>query len=413
METELRPIQTIRPYPRNPRHNSPAVDAVAASIREFGFRQPIVVDEAGVIIVGHTRWKAAKKLGLKRVPVHVARDLTPAQAKAYRIADNRSADLATWNKQLLAEEVTALINTEIDLTALQLDERHIQEILQKSGFREGAGYAKTAVTDWRGADEFFDCPDDIRERIDNASRLIVQFSGGKDSTAVLLWAVRNFPNKTVEAVFVDTGVEFPGMGAHVANVADALGAKLQIVKPRKEWWSHWRTQGRWPSILYRPCMTEFIHKPFARAVKAAGKSSKLAVLTGSRAEEGLRGSKKTSTSELSSLGSAAKHVFHYAPMFNVRKGVIEAAVANAKVPLWSGYARGFVRTACWCCPGQCGLQAATLQEHYPGLANDIRLWEKTLGRLQPEARRGKGLGFDDLVAIGESKRPGKGAAKRQ
>jgi len=80
---ELRPIDEVTPYVNNPRINDAAVDAVAASLKEFGFRQPIVVDAGGVIIVGHTRWKAAKKLGLAKVPVHVATDLTEAQVKAY------------------------------------------------------------------------------------------------------------------------------------------------------------------------------------------------------------------------------------------------------------------------------------------------------------------------------------------
>ena len=79
MKIELRKLSEIKPYPGNPRVNDAAVSAVAASIREFGFRQPIVVDEEGVIICGHTRWKAAQKLGLETVPVHVAMGLTPAQ----------------------------------------------------------------------------------------------------------------------------------------------------------------------------------------------------------------------------------------------------------------------------------------------------------------------------------------------
>ena len=87
MHVEMRPLAAIRPYPGNPRHNDAAVDAVAASIREFGFRQPIVVDERDVIVVGHTRYKAAHKLGLAEVPVHVAVGLTPAQARAYRLVE--------------------------------------------------------------------------------------------------------------------------------------------------------------------------------------------------------------------------------------------------------------------------------------------------------------------------------------
>lgn len=81
------------------------MDAVAESIRQFGFRQPIVVDENGVIVVGHTRYKAAKKLGLATVPAHVARDLTPEQLRAYRLADNKTAERAEWDMELLPIEL--------------------------------------------------------------------------------------------------------------------------------------------------------------------------------------------------------------------------------------------------------------------------------------------------------------------
>src|SRR6185369_15090686 len=91
MQVEMRPLASITPYEHNPRINDAAVDAVVESIRAFGFRQPIVVDEASVIIVGHTRYKAAVKLGLEMVPVHVAVGLTPEQARAYRIADTEEA----------------------------------------------------------------------------------------------------------------------------------------------------------------------------------------------------------------------------------------------------------------------------------------------------------------------------------
>src|SRR6516162_4753081 len=97
MHIELRSLAEIKPYHNNPRVNEPGVDAVAASIQAFGFRQPIVVDEDGVIIVGHTRYKAAVKLGLEKVPVHVAVGLSPAQVKAYRIADNQTATLSQWD----------------------------------------------------------------------------------------------------------------------------------------------------------------------------------------------------------------------------------------------------------------------------------------------------------------------------
>jgi DNA modification methylase len=124
MHVEMRPIESIRPYENNPRINDAAVDAVVASIKAFGFRQPIVVDEQSVIIVGHTRYKAALKLGMKEVPVHVAAGLTPAQAKAYRIADNQTATMSQWDDDKLPLELAALqeMGFDLDLTGFSGDE---------------------------------------------------------------------------------------------------------------------------------------------------------------------------------------------------------------------------------------------------------------------------------------------------
>jgi DNA modification methylase len=125
----FRSTDDIKPYDKNPRLNDPAVDAVARSITEFGFRQPVVVDEHGVIIVGHTRWKAARKLGLELVPVHVAEGLTPEQARAYRIADNQTASIATWDLELLPVELAELKDLGLDLDILGFDDDELQRLL--------------------------------------------------------------------------------------------------------------------------------------------------------------------------------------------------------------------------------------------------------------------------------------------
>jgi len=129
LNVEYRPLGAVKPYDANPRQNDQAVDAVATSIEQFGFRQPIVVDNDGVIVVGHTRWKAAVKLGLKQVPVHVAKDLTPAQAKAYRIADNATQDLAAWNLDLLPIELAELQALDVDLSLLGFSEDELARLL--------------------------------------------------------------------------------------------------------------------------------------------------------------------------------------------------------------------------------------------------------------------------------------------
>jgi len=134
MQVKLWPIERVIPYERNPRINDgAAVDAVAASLREFGFRQPIVVDRDGVIVVGHTRWKAATKLGLAQVPVHVATDLSPEQIRAYRIADNQTATIAEWDFDLLPLELADLQIANFDLGLLGFDQDELAKLLAPDG----------------------------------------------------------------------------------------------------------------------------------------------------------------------------------------------------------------------------------------------------------------------------------------
>ena len=107
-------IGKIKPYENNPRKNDDAVDAVAESIRQFGWKQPIVIDKAGVIVAGHTRYKAAQKLGCKTVPCVMADDLTEEQVKAYRLADNKVAELAYWDFGKLDKELAEIADIDMD-----------------------------------------------------------------------------------------------------------------------------------------------------------------------------------------------------------------------------------------------------------------------------------------------------------
>lgn len=132
MKIEFWPIDKPIPYARNARTISArAVDKVAASIQEFGWRQPIVVDRKGVIVAGHTRLLAAKKLGQKKVPVHVAANLTPAQIRAYRLMDNRSHDESDWDFELLAPELLDLKAMEYDLALTGFEQAQIAELLKE------------------------------------------------------------------------------------------------------------------------------------------------------------------------------------------------------------------------------------------------------------------------------------------
>lgn len=118
-EVQYVDVDDIIPYENNPRDNDAAVDAVAASIDEFGFQQPLVCDKDMVLVVGHTRLKAAKRLGYAQVPVVVASELTDEQIRAYRLADNKTAERATWDFELLSDELEAI--TTIDMSQFDFD----------------------------------------------------------------------------------------------------------------------------------------------------------------------------------------------------------------------------------------------------------------------------------------------------
>jgi hypothetical protein len=138
MKIENWALIKIIPFARNARKIPPqAVDKVAASIQEFGWRVPIVVDREGVIICGHTRLLAARKLGLQEAPVHVADNLTPAQVRAYRLLDNRSHEETSWDEDLLGLELLELKDLGFDLDLTGFETSEIDDLLSRAGMSMG------------------------------------------------------------------------------------------------------------------------------------------------------------------------------------------------------------------------------------------------------------------------------------
>lgn len=145
LKVEYRNVAGLIPYANNPRFNDGAVDAVAASIKEFGFKVPIVVDSDGVIVTGHTRVKAAERLGLELVPVIVAGDLSPERVKAFRLADNKTSELAEWDMGKLDIELGGIENIDmndfgfnIDLSGLEDSTVGVDDSYEDTGDGEGA-----------------------------------------------------------------------------------------------------------------------------------------------------------------------------------------------------------------------------------------------------------------------------------
>jgi DNA modification methylase len=152
MNIELWPIDRVRPYPGNPRKiPQAAIDKVALSIAEYGFRQPLVVDRDGTIIAGHVRWLGARKLGLAQVPVHVAENLTAEQVRGYRLMDNRSHEDTDWIPESLKTEIVALEAAKFPLHFTGFLRREIDEILVDPAAENyadaGAGGTSKIVTE--------------------------------------------------------------------------------------------------------------------------------------------------------------------------------------------------------------------------------------------------------------------------
>lgn len=131
MELNYLNIADIKPYENNPRNNAAAVEKVAESIKEFGFKVPIIIDKDNVIIAGHTRYKAAKSLGMDKIPAIRAEDLTPEQVKAFRIMDNKSGDAATWDYDLLLKEIDGLKLAGYGLELTGFEENEIESLIDK------------------------------------------------------------------------------------------------------------------------------------------------------------------------------------------------------------------------------------------------------------------------------------------
>ena len=151
MEIINKKIEELKPYENNPRNNEGAIDYVANSIKKFGFKVPLVIDKNNVIVTGHTRYQACKKLGITEVPCIIADDLNEKQIKAFRIADNKTNDMAEWNDDLLTIELKDVLD-EIDMTDFGFGDFELSMLMDDM---EPESYDEDLISKYSdGADEF-------------------------------------------------------------------------------------------------------------------------------------------------------------------------------------------------------------------------------------------------------------------
>jgi len=202
MEIQEIEIDKIIPYINNPRKNL-NVDKVASSIKEFGFQQPIVIDKTNTIVVGHTRYEAAKKLGINKVPVQIA-DLSDTQAKAYRIADNRLNQDASWDTKLLNIEFNDLLSKDYNLDSLGFTTDELDTLFLKSSedadiglnenIEEDLDLTQETLSDVKMIQLFFNADNESKFR--EAVNKISKENNIDNISDAVLKAVLNEANKT-------------------------------------------------------------------------------------------------------------------------------------------------------------------------------------------------------------------------
>lgn len=200
MQVVMKKTASLLEYDNNPRHNEEAIEAVANSIREFGFKVPIVISSDNVIIAGHTRLKASVSLGLEEVPCIIADDLNEEQIKAFRLADNKTAEIATWNLSKLEEELT-----HIDMDMLQFGFEEMEELLPDNASDDDFDFADEIP------EEPFSQPGDIYEL--GPHRLMCGDSTDSRQVATLL------DGHEVDMIFTDPpyNVDYEGTAGKIKN----------------------------------------------------------------------------------------------------------------------------------------------------------------------------------------------------
>lgn len=351
-------VEELVPYINNPRKNDGAVDAVASSIKNFGFKVPIVIDSQNEIITGHTRLKAALKLGLKEVPCIVGADLTDAQIKAFRIADNKVSELSTWDFELLECE---MMDLDFEDMGFSNDVFDFEKEFKKQALVNDR--KENRPTEIAKVEELM-IDDEIWETL-QGEKVYFTFSGGRDSATTIYLMAPLLQEKGIdfELIFVDTGVEIPSTQEYIIRYAEHFGYPLKILRDGPDFFEYYEKKKQWPNAIYRDCIMQLIGTVAHRYIKNNRGEGQKGV--------NIRGGRNGQATNLSSGKKFYLHddVYIFNPLWDLEdesftryeEGLIK------DFGIWEGYAKGFARTACWCCPFQRKAQYDIIKKELPFL----------------------------------------------
>jgi 3'-phosphoadenosine 5'-phosphosulfate sulfotransferase (PAPS reductase)/FAD synthetase len=369
-------IAALTPYGQNPRKYGPAeVEKFAAAIKEFGFRVPVLALRDGRLIDGHFRLEAARAAGMEQVPCLYVDGWPEEKIRAFRLAVNRMAELASWDEDKLAQELRELTAQDFDLGLIGFDTSELERLLAQGAHENGGASddAPKVNKDLVGLEDLAPSPEELA--ILAGRRVLVEFSGGKDSTAAALWVRRFLPENPVELCFVDMGADFIGFHGHLATVAGELGAPLKTLRSREHMIEVFLQKGKLPHFGHPYCH-EVLHKTLDECFKGHAPGEIVVVRGGRLQERGKKG--KARPSRFMTVDRLQGYAF-FQPLYFATKGAADKILQANDVPIWSGYARGLQRTACRICPGQKPRAFAAMRQNFPEVFEELLWLESKLG----------------------------------
>lgn len=375
MDLKIVPISEVEVWKKNPK-NIKKVDyeRLKRQIIELGVYKPLIcIREDGKYITlgGNMRLRALQELKHKEVDISVVKAKDEATKIKYSLSDNDRA--GEYDDLALAELVLPHVE-EINLDDYKVDigsAMSMTELLERFGpeFEDQLEDKGTIPA----------IPKQPKDLIKKYEYIHVEFSGGKDSLLALLWArkICKELKKDFTALFVETGAEFPDLSSHINRLCEDLGVNLVRLNSKENIVAYYTKKGCWPDPIYRDCQHQFINE-ILDAYKSENQTETLKI-RGGRPDQRVARTKKTALQTLKNGATL------YAPFYETPDSEYKEMIKKAQPLLWPGYEKGFIRTACWCCPFQKHAQYEAIKLHYPLIWEEFKILTQ---RLEYPAHKG-------------------------
>jgi len=405
-------ISKLQPNPRNPNQHPPEQIALLAQIiKEQGWRAPISVStRSGLIVRGHGRLAAATLLELRTVPIDYQDYFSDELEWADLLADNRIAELAEMDldgvRDILRELDGAI--ADMDITGFEADA--FSKIMESGSVDEKEKTPPLKIektTSLAGL-----APTDEEMEILRGRTVLVEYSGGKDSTASMLWCKHFLPDSEIVLLYVEMGADFPGMLDYIRDTSELLGLELRILRSPKNMYVEFWREGVWPQFRFPYCH-KILHAALDKEVSRHDANSTVVVRGGRISEKVATGI----ASESRWLDINKQKAYKYfQPLYFSDKDTAGTIIEDAGVALWEGYGNGLQRTACTICPGQKPIAYWVIKNKYPDVWTDLIRMEIRLGPgswSRGYNEHGKPHSFEEMAEFGrieEGKSDGKKAS---